>query len=159
MSGLDRSSPENDRVAALEEALALKETQLSASTDENQRLSDLVYETHRRNRQLRNDLDDRFGEIVVLTQLVRDYEAVKNSPAEVTEWACKVIVAIMSTPWWWSLLGAKKRQRRQLANLHRLGLFDAHAYMQLYPDVAAARINPLLHFTKHGYREGRLLTR
>src|SRR6185436_4887641 len=33
--------------------------------------------------------------------------------------------------------------------------FDARYYLQANPDVAAARVDPLMHFCKQGWREGR----
>lgn len=33
--------------------------------------------------------------------------------------------------------------------------FDGHAYLQAYPDVAAAGMNPLRHYVVHGRAEGR----
>ncbi|WP_411033091.1 glycosyltransferase family 4 protein [Shinella sp. BYT-45] len=35
------------------------------------------------------------------------------------------------------------------------GLFDAQWYLERYPDVAAARYPPLLHYLAHGWKEGR----
>ena len=37
----------------------------------------------------------------------------------------------------------------------RSGLFDANWYLDRNPDVAAARLNPVLHFLRHGAGEGR----
>lgn len=45
-----------------------------------------------------------------------------------------------------SLLWSRRRARR---------LFDAAFYLQKYPDVAAAQMNPWLHYLKHGIAEGR----
>jgi lipopolysaccharide biosynthesis protein len=35
------------------------------------------------------------------------------------------------------------------------GLFDSNYYLKAYPDVRQADIDPLMHFVKHGWREGR----
>ncbi|HEY4362194.1 MAG TPA: hypothetical protein VGN17_14560 [Bryobacteraceae bacterium] len=37
----------------------------------------------------------------------------------------------------------------------RKKLFDAAFYLTRYPDVAAARMNPVLHYLQHGASEGR----
>lgn len=37
-------------------------------------------------------------------------------------------------------------------------LFDPAAYLATNPDVAAAGVNPLLHFIEYGFQEGRLPT-
>jgi lipopolysaccharide biosynthesis glycosyltransferase len=39
--------------------------------------------------------------------------------------------------------------------VRRSRLFDENWYLQKYPDVRAAKINPALHFCKYGWREGR----
>lgn len=35
------------------------------------------------------------------------------------------------------------------------GLFDAHYYLETYPDVRRADVAPLIHFVRHGWKEGR----
>jgi SAM-dependent methyltransferase len=44
---------------------------------------------------------------------------------------------------------------RQYIALRRSDEFDAHYYLERYPDVAAADLNPLMHYVEHGVREGR----
>jgi hypothetical protein len=39
--------------------------------------------------------------------------------------------------------------------IKKSGLFDANYYYEQYPDVRQADIDPLMHFVKHGWREGR----
>ena len=39
--------------------------------------------------------------------------------------------------------------------LRRIPLFDPAFYLRKYPDVAAARVNPLRHYLTHGTSEGR----
>ena len=39
--------------------------------------------------------------------------------------------------------------------IRRSGLFDKRFYLEDNPDVRAARVNPLVHFMKHGWKEGR----
>ncbi len=39
--------------------------------------------------------------------------------------------------------------------LRQTGLFDARYYLETYPDIAQAGIDPLEHFFDHGFREGR----
>lgn len=36
------------------------------------------------------------------------------------------------------------------------GMFDVEGYLQRYPDVAAAGLNPVEHYVKHGAKEGRI---
>lgn len=39
--------------------------------------------------------------------------------------------------------------------IKKSGLFDANYYYEQYPDVRRADMDPLMHFVKHGWREGR----
>jgi hypothetical protein len=55
-----------------------------------------------------------------------------------------------------SLNGSSRRRRReQLSTIAQSGLFDGRWYLAQYPDVAAAGLDPLVHFAKNGWREGR----
>ncbi|NLW96810.1 MAG: hypothetical protein GXY30_07935, partial [Xanthomonadaceae bacterium] len=42
-----------------------------------------------------------------------------------------------------------------VAAIERLGIFDREGYLRRYPDVAAAGIDPVLHYATSGAREGR----
>jgi len=42
--------------------------------------------------------------------------------------------------------------------IKRSGLFDSEYYLQKYPDVKKANINPLWHYVKYGWKEGRDLS-
>jgi CDP-glycerol glycerophosphotransferase (TagB/SpsB family) len=42
-----------------------------------------------------------------------------------------------------------------IASLWRSETFDAQYYLEQYPDVAASGIDPLVHYVRHGYSEGR----
>lgn len=44
---------------------------------------------------------------------------------------------------------------QEILELVKLGFFDSDFYLIQNPDIAAARIDPLLHFLEHGWREGR----
>ena len=52
-------------------------------------------------------------------------------------------------------LGRRLQLRRQVRLVLRSGLFDADWYLGRYPDVAAAGLDPVLHFLRHGAGEGR----
>ncbi len=47
------------------------------------------------------------------------------------------------------------RLRRQARYLSKSGLFDARWYLEAYPDVRMAGVNPLMHYLQHGAAEGR----
>jgi hypothetical protein len=50
---------------------------------------------------------------------------------------------------------SRKRQRQVLQTISASGLFDAKWYLREYPDVAAAGLDPLVHYSENGWREGR----
>ncbi len=56
-------------------------------------------------------------------------------------------------------LRGKLRQRlaedRDIATIVRAGLFDHRHYLSRYSDVAATRVDPIVHYVRHGAREGR----
>lgn len=47
------------------------------------------------------------------------------------------------------------RTLRNWVLVWRSGAFDAEYYLRTYPDVADARRNPLWHYCRHGWQEGR----
>jgi len=49
----------------------------------------------------------------------------------------------------------RRRNVREFLVLRRSGLFDSPGYLRRYPDVAAAGMNPLMHYIEHGARGGR----
>ncbi|MBS0481857.1 MAG: hypothetical protein JSR96_06815 [Proteobacteria bacterium] len=55
----------------------------------------------------------------------------------------------------WYLLSRQQQDRRLAQNLADAGLFDAHSYLQRYPDVAQSGLDPLDHYIRHGVEEGR----
>lgn len=50
---------------------------------------------------------------------------------------------------------AKKIDAAALERVRASGLFDAEWYLKRYPDVAAAGVDPLMHFVRHGDAQGR----
>ncbi len=104
-----------------------------------------------------------FAELVrestLMTQLLATAEESAALATEHRAWLKEVNAWLVKRPSWWSLLPAEMRRQREWANLQRRGIFDAAAYLQLYPDVAAEGMNPLHHYIAHGMAEGRKLTR
>ena len=49
----------------------------------------------------------------------------------------------------------QRRIRRTGAAVIDSGIFDATWYMETYTDVAETSIDPLIHFVKYGFNEGR----
>lgn len=59
-------------------------------------------------------------------------------------------------PFWQALMPPSWRRRRELAALAADGVFNADAYLARYPDVAGAGVDPLDHYLRHGFGEGRV---
>jgi hypothetical protein len=57
-------------------------------------------------------------------------------------------------PDWWKGFRAKARAA-QVAMIRQSGMFDADWYLKRYPDVALARIDPVVHYVHSGAWEGR----
>ena len=105
--------------------------------------------------ELEQKLADRYAEIVALTTTLKGYETdARHGPAQ-AEWLREVSSVLIerSTPWAKMLAGWQ--DKRDLRLLKQRGLFDATAYLDRYPDVAASGIKPLNHFILHGLAEGR----
>jgi hypothetical protein len=58
-------------------------------------------------------------------------------------------------PAWWALMPKKRRIAKLRDRAERLGAFDGQAYLKRYPDVAASGMDPLQHYLRFGYHEGR----
>jgi len=106
-------------------------------------------------REIQRRLDERYREIAVLTKLLKQSQHEANREREQRQWLSAITAALLKQPWWWALLPEGRRNPRIHARLAKRGLFDAHAYLALQPDVAASGIDPLLHYVIHGMNEGR----
>jgi hypothetical protein len=106
--------------------------------------------------QLEGRLKERFGEIAALTQLLEESEhaacAARQSIAAVLEAGPATIFSPLSRSRWWHQLWVK----HQAAALMRAGLFDSAWYLEKYPDVKSAGVDPAEHYVRYGAREGRL---
>lgn len=72
-----------------------------------------------------------------------------------TEWLRAVHIALNGRPFWWHLLPAPSRRKREYGLLRRAGLFDNAAYLACHSDVAASGMDPLRHYITHGMSERR----
>ena len=52
-------------------------------------------------------------------------------------------------------LWLRLREQRETRTIARSGLFDRDWYLDAYPDVAASRLDPLIHYLRAGAQEGR----
>jgi hypothetical protein len=101
-------------------------------------------------------LAERSKELAAITQLLHEQERHTERMRENLFWAAAVQQHIAHHPRWWSLMRDSSRRRHILRLLKQAGLFDSDAYLQLYPDVAAAGFDPLDHYLQYGMYEGRV---
>jgi hypothetical protein len=99
---------------------------------------------------------EAFQELATITQLLRKQERHAEAAHEHLDWALAIQQQIVRQPRWWSLMPKSSRRKRELRKLKRAGLFDGAAYLQRYPDVAAAGFDPLDHYLRYGIHEGRV---
>jgi hypothetical protein len=101
-------------------------------------------------------LKERFDEIATLTRLLKGNEnearAIRRSVAAVLEVNRAAVVPWFGRSRWWDRLWV----RRQAVALTRAGLFDPIWYLEKYPDVKKAGVDPAEHYVRHGAAEGRL---
>jgi chromosome segregation ATPase len=113
------------------------------------------HEQQKAAQQAQSQMGARFQEIVTLTGLLRQEEHRSESIIGHLDWMRAVHESLTSQPRWWSLMPGTWRQEREKLRLKRHGLFDADIYLERYPDVAAAALDPLYHYMTHGFYEGR----
>ena len=101
-------------------------------------------------------LADRFQELATLTHLLRQQENHTDEVKKHLDWVLALHQRTASQPKWWSLMPQSWRVRRERRKLQLAGLFNADAYLERYPDVAAAGLDPLDHYLRHGIYEDRV---
>jgi len=72
-----------------------------------------------------------------------------------TQWLQEATAILQQKPRLRALLSSSARQQYSRDRLKMSGLFDAESYLEKNPDVASAGEDPLLHYVRHGLREGR----
>lgn len=104
---------------------------------------------------LRSDINRHLVEKSGLVEKLAERQLEVEKQKANAEWLRQVHAALRSTPFWWRLLPPSWRRRRENRRLLSRGLFDEQKYIARYPEVAAARLNPLRHYIMHGLSEGR----
>lgn len=97
----------------------------------------------------------RFEELARLTVLTADEASRADFAEDRAQWLCEVRRVEEGFPTWWAIMPRIWRRRRAHRRYHQAGLFDAEAYLALYPDVSAQGMDPIRHFILHGMAEGR----
>lgn len=151
-SELSRQQKEAELTAA---ALAERDSRISALGAELQALKQSQADERKRHERevgrLDKQLKDRFDEVAMITKLLRESEAMRMQapPSKTGAWAASLR---NSKPYFWLA-------SLRACLLARSGRFDASAYLEANPDVAASGAAPALHYVLHGRREGRALRR
>lgn len=161
-----RNKRSKQTIATLEARLLTLGRELQATTENAeehsaaaQRTQEALSQTRAALSQAELSVRQRFDELAALTRFLREAECERQEATEHREWLTQVHQVVAQTPWWWALLPPSMRAEREHRRLKQAGLFDAKAYLDLYPDVAAERMDPLRHYILHGMDEGRRLTR
>ncbi|MEN7538104.1 hypothetical protein [Aurantiacibacter flavus] len=113
-------------------------------------------------RELKQATDDAERQSIILRQAqdaLAKTKRERSEAAEQNEWLAQVHQLIAQAPRWWALLPPSMRVKRERRRLKQANLFDSDTYLKVYPDVAAAKMDPLYHYIFHGFGEGRKLFR
>ncbi|NBC36894.1 hypothetical protein GTZ99_10025 [Novosphingobium sp. FSY-8] len=105
--------------------------------------------------QSQSQLEERFGEIATLTGLLQRQAQAAENALNQADLLRALQAEVLKSSGWWGWLPARWQSRVRYRRLRDKGLFDAAAYLQAYPDVAASGMDPLRHFVLHGLNEGR----
>ncbi len=71
------------------------------------------------------------------------------------QWLRELSLASLEKPRKWTFLPLGWHLPRMMARFKRKGLFNEKAYLERYPDVVESGMDPLVHYLKHGMKEGR----
>lgn len=102
-------------------------------------------------------MKDRANELAQLSNMLRLRESEVSELSVRREWLQQVVPILTHTRWWWLFMPKSWRLERRYRKLERKGLFNKLAYLDRYPDVAHAGIDPVHHYITHGMAEGRTL--
>lgn len=95
---------------------------------------------------------------VMVSARSNELERKLREARELAEWHLRVSAILLAFPkrWLWRFAPLRWRRKRLLELLQREGLFDGSAYLERYPDVAEAGMDPFSHYLLHGLMEGRV---
>jgi hypothetical protein len=94
-------------------------------------------------------------EIAQLTRMLRQSEEDMSATQDDIQWLQSVADLLSNYPAWWHFLPRKWLDKRIHRRLATRGLFNKQTYLERYPDVAAAGLEPLQHYLSHGMAEKR----
>jgi DNA repair exonuclease SbcCD ATPase subunit len=82
-------------------------------------------------------------------------EGARRASDDQSKWLQDIFARLQRKPKLLDLLPSSPHQRSYADQIKASGLFDAESYLEKNPDVAAAGVDPLLHYICYGLREGR----
>jgi cephalosporin hydroxylase len=145
-----------EQLALIEAASTARERELQSQLDTaSQKMAAderALTEARTQRAQAEARLNERFGEIATLTQLLHQTESV-------AEWMRQIASVLLGGRsrrgrLAWFLPGPAAHALRKI-QLKRRGLFDAAAYFKANSDVARSGADPLRHYVDFGIKEGR----
>jgi len=152
----------SEQITQLTDAANTAEAARTASLAEAQRLSQQVAQltsaastAEAARTASERKLAARFDELARLTAILSEESRRAEASDTQSQWLRDVRRLEESFPAWWAIMPAAWRQRRTHRRYARAGLFDAAAYLALYPDVATEAMDPIRHYILHGMAEGR----
>ena len=143
-------------ISARSEEIATLSDELLQQDDAAQRSAQVLTELQDENKSLLRTISARFEEIATLSdELLQQGDAAQRS-AQKVDWLRNLNNNMSDAyVWWWRFLPRTWQRRKVLAHLSREGLFDAETYLEKYPDVELAGMDPLRHYMMHGIVEER----
>jgi myosin heavy subunit len=140
------------RVDALTADLMKMTSLLQQQEDASKKLS---VELSARAAETEQKLAARFGELAQLTIIAAQETERAEALQSHAEWLSDVRRLEESFPIWWAIMPQAWQTRRKHRRYRGAGLFDADAYLALFPDVAEQGMDPVRHYILHGMPEGR----
>lgn len=153
------------RIAQLEEALVDKDKAIDEKNSEIAGTKQLVESVNtklvgisKEKAKVDGQLKQCFSEMAVLSRILKEKESFIERQALFREILVSILSirpadsffarlkALFTIPFHFALIDKRLKQS---------GLFDADKYICLYPDVAKAKLDPLWHYVRYGFIEGR----
>jgi hypothetical protein len=150
---------QREEAQRLQAKLSHTESELAKRRNEAEETAAGLAQAKEQLREMETRLNERFGEIAMLTRFLREKEDEAKQVADRAEWMRQISALLLGGGSWrgklaWLLPGPLAYALRKI-QLKRRGLFDAKAYLREHPDVARSGADPLRHYLNHGLKEGR----
>lgn len=145
----------NAQTAAAEAAQAASLAEAQRLSEQILQLTDAANAAEAARTASERKLTARFDELARLTAILSEESRRAEASDTQSQWLRDVRRLEEGFPAWWAIMPAAWRQRDTHRRYARAGLFDAAAYLALYPDIAAQGMDPVRHYILHGMAEGR----